>query len=332
MEMEYVSGIRKAAVLLMTLDEGLSKELIKELDQDEIDSLAREILRLRTIPSELIEKVHEEFIQTVQARGYMIPDAQGKFRSLIQKSLGEDAAEQFFGGIETRAGKPGEFLKTVDPRILANVLRGEHPQTIALTLSILGPKKAGEAIRALPDRIQSEVVLRMANLEKVDKKILGEVELVLKQQLESVSMVEGEHLGGVEAVANIINQMDKSFEDDILGRVEEANPDLAERIRQLMFTFEDLLKLDDQNIQIILKEISNEEIRVALKGASDAIKDKIFKNMSERAASMLKEDIEAMGPVRLSDVERAQISIAMTTKRLDSEGKIILSRGSERFV
>jgi flagellar motor switch protein FliG len=172
----------------------------------------------------------------------------------------------------------------------------------------------------------------MAFLEKVDTKVLEEIENVLREQLESVGVVEGKQLGGVEMVASILNQMDRTLESELLGKVEENDPDLAERIRQLMFTFEDLVQLDDKSVQVLLKEVSSDEISLALKGASDSMKDKIFSNMSERAAAMLKEDLEAMGPVRLSDVEKAQVKIAMIAKKLESEGKILLSRGNEKFV
>jgi flagellar motor switch protein FliG len=172
----------------------------------------------------------------------------------------------------------------------------------------------------------------MAYLEKVDKKIIEEIESVLKEQLESLGSVEGKQLGGVEVVANILNQMDRKLESELLGKIEEADPTLAERIRQLMFTFEDLLKIDDRGMQVLLKEITSEDVAIALKGASDAIKEKIYSNMSERASTMLKEDLEAMGPVRVSDVERAQVKIAMVAKKLEAEGKIVLSKGNERFV
>jgi flagellar motor switch protein FliG len=172
----------------------------------------------------------------------------------------------------------------------------------------------------------------MAFLEKVDTKVLEEIENVLREQLESIGVVEGRQLGGVEMVAGILNQMDRTLESELLGKLEESDPELAEKIRQLMFTFEDLIQLDDKSVQVLLKEVSSDEISVALKGASDAMKDKIFSNMSERAAAMLKEDLEAMGPVRLSDVEKAQVKIAMIAKKLESDGKIILSRGNEKFV
>jgi flagellar motor switch protein FliG len=251
---------------------------------------------------------------------------------LIEKSLGSEKAELFMGNMESRRGMPGDFLRTADPRILANVLRGEHPQTIALVLSILSVKKACDLVTYLPEKIHREVLTRMAYLEKVDKKVIEEVESVLKEQLDATGSMEGKQLGGVEVVASILNQMDRKLESELLGKIEEADAGLAERIRQLMFTFEDLMKIDDRGMQTLLKEITSEDVALSLKGASDGIRDKIFKNMSERASAMLKEDLDAMGPVRVSDVERSQIKIAMVAKRLESEGKIMLSKGNERFV
>jgi flagellar motor switch protein FliG len=325
-------GIKKAAILLLTMDENLSKEVIKELDEDEIEAVGREIARLRLIPHEVVSKVHEEFAKKIDGRKKNVVGGETKFKMLIEKSLGAEKAELFMGNMESRRGMPGDFLRTADARILANVLRGEHPQTIALVLSILSIKKACDLVTYLPEKIHRDVVSRMAYLEKVDKKIIEDVENVLKEQLETTGAVEGRQIGGVEMVANILNQMDRKLESELLGKIEEEDASLAERIRQLMFTFEDLMKIDDRGMQTLLKEITSEDVGLALKGSSDHIKDKIFKNMSERAAAMLKEDLEAMGPARVSDVERAQIKIAMVAKKLESEGKIMLSKGNERFV
>ena len=325
-------GIKKAAILLLTMDENLSKEVIKELDEDEIEAVGQEIARLRLIPHEVVSKVHEEFAKKIDGRKKNVVGGETKFKMLIEKSLGAEKAELFMGNMESRRGMPGDFLRTADARILANVLRGEHPQTIALVLSILSIKKACDLVTYLPEKIHRDVVSRMAYLEKVDKKIIQDVENVLKEQLETTGAVEGRQIGGVEMVANILNQMDRKLESELLGKIEEEDASLAERIRQLMFTFEDLMKIDDRGMQTLLKEITSEDVGLALKGSSDHIKDKIFKNMSERAAAMLKEDLEAMGPARVSDVERAQIKIAMVAKKLESEGKIMLSKGNERFV
>ncbi len=325
-------GIKKAAILLLTMDENLSKEVIKELDEDEIEAVGQEIAKLRLVPQEVVSKVHEEFARKIDGRKKNVIGGETMFKNLIEKSLGSEKAELFIGNMESRRGMPGDFLRTADARILANVLRGEHPQTIALVLSILSIRKACDLVTYLPEKIHRDVVSRMAYLEKVDKKIIQDVENVLKEQLETTGAVEGRQIGGVEMVASILNQMDRKLESELLGKIEEEDASLAERIRQLMFTFEDLMKIDDRGMQTLLKEITSEDVGLALKGASDHIKEKIFKNMSERAATMLKEDLEAMGPARVSDVERAQVKIAMVAKKLESEGKIILTKGNERFV
>ncbi len=332
MNVADITGLRKAAILLLTMDEELSKEVLKELDREEIEAIGKEISRLKFVPDDLVRLVHGDFIKKLDKSGASVADGQNRFKDLIKKSFGGDKAEMYIDSMESKQGTPGEFLKTCDPRLLANTVRGEHPQTIALIFSILSSKKACEAVGLLPEKIQGEVITRMAYMERVDQSVLRDIENVLRDELQSVVFGEGRQLGGVEVVANILNQMDKTLEEDILGKLEESNPELAERIKQLMFTFEDLSQLDDKGIQILLKEISSEDLSIALKGASDAIKGKIFANMSERAAAMLKEDLEAMGPVRLSDVEQAQVKIAMTAKRLDSEGKIAISRGNEKFI
>lgn len=332
MEAHDMPGLKKAAILLLTIDEELSKEIIKELEEEDIEAIGKEIAQLKIIPDHAVASVRDEFMRRLTKRGNHVVGGENRFKELIKKSFSNEQAEQFLENMESKKGLPGEFLRKCDPKALANIMKGEHPQTIALVLSILGNKKAGEAIIALPEKIQSDVLIRMAFLEKVDTKVLEEIENVLREQLEAVGVVEGKQLGGVEMVASILNQMDRTLESELLGKVEENDPDLAERIKQLMFTFEDLTQLDDKSVQVLLKEISSDEVSLALKGASDAMKDKIFSNMSERAAAMLKEDLEAMGPVRLSDVEKAQVKIAMIAKKLESEGKIILSRGNEKFV
>ncbi|MDW8003076.1 MAG: flagellar motor switch protein FliG [Deltaproteobacteria bacterium] len=331
-QLSELTGARKAAILLLTIDDRISKEVLKGLDEREIQLIAREISNLKIISEDLVQRVHEEFVNIVTKRTRTIIDGEDLFIKLLKETLGEERAEAFLEQIQAKKGVPGEFLKTCDPKVLAYVLKGEHPQTIALVLSTIGVRKAHEAIINLPEKLQGDVLMRMATLEKVDKKILEEVESVLKEQLEAIGVVEGRQLGGVEMVANILNQMDRSQEVHLLGKIEEKSPELAERIRQLMFTFEDLLKIDDRGIQVLLKEISSEDLTIALKGASETIKDKIFSNMSERARAMLKEDIEALGPIRVSEVEKAQQRIAMVAKKLESEGKIVVSRGNERFI
>ena len=327
-----IPGIRKAAILLLTMDDELSREVLKELEDEEIEAIGKEISQMKLVPDAVVTHVRDEFIRKLNKRSSHVVGGESKFRDLIMKSFSNEQAEAFLESMDSKRGLPGEFLRKCDTKALANILKGEHPQTIALVLSVLGTKKAGDVIVALPDKMQGDVVIRMAFLETVDMKILEEIENVLQEQMQSIGIVDGRQLGGVEVVAGIINQMDRTTESELLGQVEESHPDLAERIRQLMFTFEDLIHIDDKSVQVLLKEISSDDISMALKGASDTMKEKIFSNMSERAAAMLKEDIEVMGPVRLSDVEKSQIKIAMIAKKLESEGKVVLSRGDEQFV
>ncbi len=328
-----VTGIRKAAIMILTMDKDLAKEILKEFDEDEIEAIGKEIAGIKIVSKDTIDQVHTEFGKRLVRESEYISDGHAKFKALVKETLGNDRAEALLDNIGSRSGLPGEFLKTCDPKVLANLIRTEHPQTIALILSTLPVKKVCDAIVALPDKIQDDVVMRIASLEKVDRTVIEDIESVLREQLESISFAEGSRqMGGVEAVANIMNQLDRSMESAIMERIEENNPELADKIRQLMFTFEDLLDVDDRSIQSFLKEISSEDLILALKGASEALKNKIFRNMSERAASMLQEDLDAKGPVKVSDVERAQIAIAMTAKKLESEGKISLAKGGDKYV
>jgi flagellar motor switch protein FliG len=332
MEREDLSGVRKAAILLLTMDEDLSKEVIRDLDESEIELIGQEIAKLESVPRETAARINEEFTRKLQEKSTHIIGVPARFKGLLNKSLGEDRAASLWQQLSTEKVNAGKFLRSCDPRILANTLKGEHPQTISLVLSNMEIKQATEVVSFLPQQVQSDVIVRMAHLERVDTKIIEEIEGVLKEQLQSVGMVEGRRLGGVEVVAGMLNQMNRTIESEILESIEESNPELAEKIKQLMFTFEDLLKTDDKGIQLLLKEISSEDLTLALKGASEALKDKILNNMSERAAKMLKEDLEVMGPVRVSDVEKAQVRIAMVAKKLSEEGKIMLTGGGDTFV
>ncbi len=327
-----LSGIRKAAILLLTMDENLSKEILKDFEKEEIEVIGREVAKLKLIPESVIKQVHNEFLANISKSGSFVINGQVKFKDLVKKSFGDETAEAYLNAMESRGGVPGDFLKTCDSRLLATTIKGEHPQTISLIVSLLSPKKACDVISALPEKIQGDVMMRMANLGRVDKNILLEIENTIREQLQDIGVGEEKQMGGVGAVATILNQMDKRREGELLGAIEETDPDLAQRIRQLMFTFEDLIKLDNKSIQTLLKEITSEELAIALKGASDNLKEKIFSNMSERASTMLKEDLETMGPVRLSEVEQTQSKIALTAKRLEAEGKIFISGESDEFV
>lgn len=329
---EHISGLTKVAVMLLTFPDDIAREILKEFEPEEIEAIGKETNKLKFVDKETILKVQEEFERKMVKNNETINDGHVKFRELMEKAFGKERAEALLDSISTKTGMPGEFLKTCDPKVLANLLRGEHPQTIALVVSTLSTKKACDTINLLPEKLKSDVLMRMVDLGKVDRNVIEDVENVLKEQLEAINYVEGKQLGGVEAVANIINQFDRTTETVILETIEKEKPALADRIRQLMFTFEDFLHLEDKNIQVILKEISSDDLLIAMKGASDSLKEKIFSNMSERASTMLKEDMETRGPVRISDVEQAQVRIAMSAKKLEEEGKISLSRDNDQYV
>jgi len=329
---EHISGLTKVAIMLLTFPDDIAREILKEFEPEEIEAIGKETNKLKFVDKGTILKVQEEFERKMVKNNETINDGHVKFRELMEKAFGKERAEALLDSISTKTGMPGEFLKTCDPKVLANLLRGEHPQTIALVVSTLSTKKACDTINLLPEKLKSDVLMRMVDLGKVDRNVIEDVENVLKEQLEAINYVEGKQLGGVEVVANIINQFDRTTETVILETIEKEKPVLADRIRQLMFTFEDFLHLEDKNIQMILKEISTDDLLIAMKGASDSLKEKIFSNMSERAATMLKEDMETRGPVRISDVEQAQVRIAMSAKKLEEEGKISLSRDNDQYV
>ena len=225
-----------------------------------------------------------------------------------------------------------DSLALIDPRTLAGFIRNEHPQTIALILAHLEPVKFGETLKLLPEALHTEILLRVANLEAVAPEIIDEIEDVLRQEVQSLGSISTAKLGGVDSIADMLNLMDKATEEEILDNLEEKDPDLAEEIRQLMFVFDDLVKLDDRSIQELVKAVPQDKWKVALKTSSDAVKDLIFANMSERAMEMLKEDMEAMGAVKLSDVEAVQFEILTITRKLEEEGKIVIASGEGAYV
>ena len=220
-----------------------------------------------------------------------------------------------------------ESLELVDAKSLANFLVNEHPQTIAVILAHLEPEKKCEVLKRMPESLQAEAVLRMANLDYISPELIEEVDKVLRQELATMGSVEQSQLGGVQPVAEMLNVMDKNTETAIMSRLEEKDPILAEEIRKLMFVFEDIIKIDDRGIQALLKEIPNEKLLLALKTANEDIKEKIFKNMSSRASTLIQEDLQSMGPSKLSDVEGAQQEIVNMARKLEAEGKILIARG-----
>jgi flagellar motor switch protein FliG len=285
--------------------------------------------KFKVVPVSVTKKVLEEYYEMLSESEEFIFSAQMQSKDMIIDALGEERARGILGGlnINSGSGRTLESLEMVDAKSLSTFLVNEHPQTVAVILAHLEPEKKGEVLRRLPESLQAEVVLRMANLDNVDPELISEIDKVLKNQLSTSHTVEQASLGGVQPVAEMLNVMDKNSEQSIMSRLEEKDPLLAEEIRKLMFVFEDIAKIDDRGIQILLKEVPNDKLLLALKTAHEDIRTKIFKNISARAADMLREDLNNMGPARLSDVESAQQEIVNAARRLEAEGKIIIARG-----
>ncbi len=327
---EELKGMEKAAILLNYLGEQAATELFKHLDDGDIRKLINNMHRLRTIPIDVTKRVLEEYYEKVSEAEEYIFSKDVATKETIVAAVGEERARGILGHLNLAAGTGGrtlESLELVDAKSLANFLVSEHPQTIAVILAHLEPEKKCEVLKRMPESLQAEAVLRMANLDYISPELIEEVDKVLRQELATMGSVEQSQLGGVQPVAEMLNVMDKNTETAIMSRLEEKDPILAEEIRKLMFVFEDIIKIDNRGIQALLKEISNEKLLLALKTANEEIKDKIFKNMSTRASTLIQEDLQSMGPSKLSDVEGAQQEIVNMARKLEAEGKILIARG-----
>ena len=325
---EDLKGFDKAAILINYLGPGATTAMFKFIEDSDIRKLVGVMNRYRVVPVNVTKKVLEEYYEMVsEAEDYIFSEEIASKENIVN-AVGEERARGILGHLNVgSANRSLEALEIVDAKSLSNFLLSEHPQTIAVILAHLEPEKKGEVLKRLPEALQAEAVLRMANLEYVDPALIAEINTVLKEELATMGTVEQAALGGVQPVAEMLNVMDKNTETAIMSRLEEKDPILAEEIRKLMFVFEDIVKIDDRGIQGLLKEIPNDRLLLALKTANDEIKEKIFKNLSQRAAQLLREDLESMGPAKLSDVEGAQQEIVNTARRLEQEGKILIARG-----
>jgi flagellar motor switch protein FliG len=328
-EFDILKGFDKAAILLNYLGKDAVKILLGRMEDADIRKLINVMNKFRVVPVHVTKKVLEEFYEMISETDDYIFSDQISSKDSIVDAVGEDRARGILGGLNIGSvnARSLESLEMVDAKSLANFLVNEHPQTVAVILAHLEPEKKGEVLKRLPDTLQAEVVLRMANLEHVDPELILEIDKVLKNQLANTASVEQSTLGGVQPVAEMLNVMDKNTETSIMSRLEEKDPLLAEEIRKLMFVFDDINKIDDRGIQALLKEVPNDKLLLALKTANEDIKAKVFKNISARAADMLREDLNNMGPSRLSDVEGAQQEIVNVARRLEAEGKILIARG-----
>ena len=324
-----LSGPQKAAALMVSLGKDVSSVLLKNFTDEEIKTIGKYLTEMSTIPGDVVETILKEFMDNF-SNNKDVPVVGEKFlKDVLAQTYGEKA-EQLIEEIEEEKSKtPFQNIRKVDSKILATFVQNEHPQTIAIILAHLDQKKAAEVLSLLREDIQAEVVSRIARLESVQNDILLEIDKILEEELLTRGTMSQQKLGGAQVAAEIINCLDKKTEEIVLSQLEEEQAELAEEIRKLMFVFEDLLKLDDRSIRTILKEVKNEDLILALKGASEELRNKIFSNLSSRAAEMIKEDLEAMGPVKLSNVEEAQQKIILIVRNLEKEGKIVIGGGGE---
>ena len=325
-----LNGRQKAAIFLVSLGSDVSSEIMKHLREDEVETLTFEIARLETVDAEYKDAVLEEFQELMNAQNFITTGGIDYARELLEKSLGSQKAIDIINRLTSSLQvRPFDFIRRTDPAHLLNFIQQEYPQTIALILAYLEPGKAAVILQNLPEEMQPEVSKRLATMDRTSPDVLREVERVLEKKLSTLSSEDYTAAGGVESIVEILNLVDRSSEKAIIESLEEDDPDLAEEIKKRMFVFEDIVMLDDRAIQKVLREVDTQELSKALKSVDTEVQDKIFRNMSKRAASMLKEDMEFMGPVRLKDVEEAQQKIVSTIRRLEDSGEIVIARNGE---
>ncbi len=328
-EYSLLSGQDRSAILLSSLGVETTQLIFQYMRDNDVKRMINAMSTINRAPIWMIKKVLEEFYTQLNEENDLL-FSENRGRDFIINALGEERAKQLLGQIvDVGTSNTLESLELVDTRTLANFLINEHPQTIALIVAHLNPERKVDVLRRLPEALQAEVVLRVANLDYVSPELIAQLDDVLKTELSTLGSIDTNQLGGVEPIADMLNLMDKNSEKNIMSRVEEKDPELSEEIRKLMFVFEDLVYVDDRGIQGLLKEVDNAKLVIALKTANDEIRAKLFKNMSNRAATLLMEDLDSLGPTKLSDVEKAQAEIVQKCKDLEAQGKAFISRGGD---
>lgn len=325
-----MNGYEKVAIFLSSVGEEVASQILRSLDSQDIGKVSSYMAKSKKKDNEKLEVVMREAMEKVTG-GEISFGSDDYMKNILMRGLGEDGAEKILEMVSKES--PLDALKWVDSKTLSNFLVSEHPQTIALVLCILESEKAAEVLTQLPENIRADVAMRVATTEKIPESAMEEIGSVIKGQLDTGKGGDGWVFQGTKVIAEILNQCERNTEQNILETIEGENDTMAESIRELMLVFDDLEKIDDRGIQMILKELSTEDLSLALKTASDILKDKIFGNMSQRAVQILKEEMETMGPVKVSDVEGAQQNIVRAARKLDEEGKIVIAgRGGEELI
>jgi len=330
------SGPEKAAVLLMTLGEDIAAQVLANLDEREIQNIGNYMSALGDVDMSVMDAINKEFYEMVESGTGGLGIAGMDFlKTALMQALDPAKATEILNNITTPGEEMGGGLETVrmlDPKVIASFIVNEHPQTAAIILAHLEPPVASLTIRELPEENRMEIVHRLATLERVAPSVIRELDEALQSEFRTSGAVSGNKLGGVEIAAEVMGSLDRTTETSILTAMDEVDPDLANEIRNLRFTFEDILKIDDNGIQLIMKEINQEDLLIGLKTATDELKEKLFTNMSERAALMLREDLESLGPTKISEVEKAQQKVIAVCKKLEEDGKLVIGGGADTLV
>jgi flagellar motor switch protein FliG len=323
-----ITGIQKAAILLISLGPERSATIFKHLKEEEIETMTLEIANTRSISPATKDQVMDEFYEICLAQQYIAEGGIAYAKELLEKALGIDKAKDVIGKLTASLQvRPFEFVRKTDASQLLNFIQDEHPQTIALILSYLSPAQASTIISSLAPDKQADVAKRIAQMDRTSPDVIKEVEKILERKLASLVNQDYTIVGGVDSIVEILNTVDRGTEKHIMETLEIEEPELADEIRRKMFIFEDILSLDDKSIQRVLREVDNNELAIALKGSNEEVQNVIFNNLSKRLSSMIREDMDYMGPVRLKDVEEAQQKIVNIIRKLEDSSEIIISRG-----
>ncbi len=325
-----LTGRQKAAIFLVSLGSDVSSEIFKLLREDEIEQLTFEIARLDRIEPEDKDKVLMEFQEMMMAQDFIATGGIDYAREVLERALGTQKAIDIVNRLTSSLQvRPFDFIRRTDPSHLLNFIQGEHPQTIALILAYLDAAKAAQILSGLSHQIQADVAKRIATMDRTSPDVLREVERVLERKLSTLASEDYTSAGGIDAIVEVLNQVDRGTEKIIIEALEEEDPELAEEIKKRMFVFEDIVLLDDRSIQKVLREVDTQDLAKALKGVDTEVQEKIFRNMSKRASSLLREDMDFMGPIRLRDVEESQQKIVNIIRKLEEAGDIIVARAGE---
>ncbi|QKS71440.1 flagellar motor switch protein FliG [Paenalkalicoccus suaedae] len=325
---KQLTGKQKAAILLISLGPDVSAQVYKHLSEEEIEKLTLEIAGVRKVDHDTKEEIIESFHQLAIAQDYITQGGIGYAKDVLEKALGSDEAMAIINRLtSTLQVRPFDFARKADSMQILNFIQNEHPQTIALILSYLDSEQSGQILSSLPQEMQADIAKRIAVMDSTSPEIINEVEMILEKKLSSTVTQDYTQAGGIESVVEVLNSVDRSTERTILDALEIQDPELAEEIKKRMFVFEDIVTLDNRSIQRVIRDVENADLQLALKVASEEVKDIVFTNMSQRMSETFKEEMEFMGPVRLRDVEEAQTRIVAVIRRLEEAGEIVIARG-----